>query len=103
MCHSQARAQRRQTTYEDYELYIANPTPQAREILISSGKSSVKNSDSSSAVVKEGKEKEPTEPSDSTVKTHYTDSTDCLSDSFSTDSDSGSENSPTRFVRMKCD
>ena len=57
---------------------------------------------SSLAVVKDGFENNVVVSSDSILRGHYTDSTDCLSDSVSTDSESGSEDSPAKFVGTRC-
>ena len=104
---TQARAQRRQTTYEEYEKFIANPTTEARDVLFPelkkasvSHKNALSNSSSSSLETEGegGVEKKAAE------KTYYTDSTDSLSDTFSSNaSDSGSENLSAPLIHSKND
>lgn len=102
---AQARAQRRQTTYEEYEKFILNPTTEARDALFPELKktSAPRNTplstlSSSSLETEGGAEKKGGE------KAYFTDSTDSLSDTFSSSaSDSGSENSSAPAIRSKSD
>ena len=80
----QARAQRRQTTYEKYEDFIANPTPEARLLLFPDEKN-IPISSQGSAVL------EQRAGSDKKERLAYlTDSTDST-DSLSGKSDSDTE------------
>lgn len=108
----QARAQRRQTTYEDYEAFISNPTDDARKTLLAGSKNILREEEIASSNIGSdilnGNTKIDQRWSDQKEKddsnTHLTDSTDSLSDAFSSSaSDSDSDISFAEPLRAKVD
>ena len=93
----QARAQRRQTTYEKYENFISNPTPEARLLLFPEEKNASTSTSTSKISQKGPIVLQQRAGSDKKEKLAYltdsTDSTDSLSGRSDSDTESSSPNS----------